>query len=321
MPPAECCALLATDMIHGGSAVGDRFYAGDREHWSIDFTGVAAGFFSITLANLTGLEKEPLESAINLVQNFLRYALQHDVCPEYEEDIQRAIKLCDTARDEWPMVVRLRNALPGQFNLAAAEYFGQREESDWFLQNASIPENFDAKSVFLSTFGLVAEDDLFTRVITQKANTIRQFDCDLQIKQIIKPSDSNIQLFKSLRLDDGYVTFPCVGNVICTPAIIEDGWDHPVVPLPLENNEQITLYFDDVIVANMKEGMKMAVTLCEVNEGLLFVKTIRNIVPSFYTFPPQELIRHFKAPKEDDRPAPSIHDARKDDDYDGSVEE
>jgi hypothetical protein len=42
------------------------------------------------------------------------------------------------------------------------------------------------------------------------------------------------------------------------------------------------------------------------NTGIRFIKTISRIVPSFYTFLPQQMMRHYKQPRDDDRPAPSV---------------
>ncbi|KAI9152167.1 Argonaute-binding protein [Paramyrothecium foliicola] len=308
LTPAQRREVLATDTVHGGSAAGERFFTGDLDHWSVDFTGVAAGFLSSNvLASLTGCELKELEAGISLVENFLRYVLQHDVCPEYEEDVKQAVELCGVARHEWPKLVGLQTALPGQFNLAASELFCQQEEDDWFLPPDARPEGFDASSVFLSSVALIENGDVFTCVSKPGVKVVHQFDCTLQIGQILRPTGDVIQRFQQLRLDSTHPNIPPLGKIICKQASIEDGWDHPSLPSPLRPRDHVELYFDDTVLVNMKQGMRMSLTLCELDGGFRFVKTIQKVVPSFYTFLPQELMRHFKAPREDDRPAPSVH--------------
>lgn len=64
MTPAERREATATDTIHGGSTGSARFYNGDRDHWSVDFKGVAAGFFSLSLGPLTGYEDELMKKLL-----------------------------------------------------------------------------------------------------------------------------------------------------------------------------------------------------------------------------------------------------------------
>jgi hypothetical protein len=53
--------------------------------------------------------------------------------------------------------------------------------------------------------------------------------------------------------------------------------------------------------------MKMALTIRQLDNGFRFVNNLVHIVPSFYTFLPQELMRYFKPPRANERPGPSIH--------------
>ncbi|KAK5991413.1 Argonaute-binding 1-like protein [Cladobotryum mycophilum] len=309
LTPAQRREVMASDVIHGGSAAGDRFYDGDANNWSVDFAGVASGFFGNTLVQLTGLEPDRMNPAIEVVENFLRYILQHDACPEYENDIRRALEVCNKAREEWPMICQLQSDLPGEFNLAAAELFVKTSSNDWSFLDYKRPNNFNAKAVFYSAIAMVDDAELFAELCKAEIKLLREYDCTLEITQIDRPTEDIVQRFKTMVLNAGdEFRLKPIGKVTLKPAVIEDEWDHPDIALPLKDEEQITLFFEDHILAEMKPGMKMTLQLGELGGGLRFVKTIRTIVPTFYTFLPQEMMKYFKPPRENERPAPSIHD-------------
>ncbi|KAM5345195.1 hypothetical protein ACJ41O_011057 [Fusarium nematophilum] len=309
LTPAERREATATDVIYGTSSAGDKFYNGDGEAWAVDFAGVAAGFFSVTLVNITSFDPGKMETGIDTVENFLRYVLHHDVCPEYEADVKAALQVCQAARLEWPMVRRLNACLPGQFHLAAAELFLPEDNVDrsWSFQRFKRPENFDAKSYFFSAFALMDEPKMFKRLTMAPPRLLREFTLTLELVEVVRASEDVVKRFKSLVIGDAAVKHTPVGKAIFKEATIEDDWVTPPVRWPIED-KTMTLFFDDDLLESMGPGMKTTVTICELNAGLRFVKSVEIIVPSFYTFLPQELMRGYKEPKDSDRPAPSIHD-------------
>ncbi|KAF7554533.1 hypothetical protein G7Z17_g2843 [Cylindrodendrum hubeiense] len=307
LTPAQRREATATDIIYGTTSAGDRFYNGDEDAWSVDFAGVAAGFFSVTLLHLTSFEPPRMEVGIDVVDNFLRYVLQHDVCPEYEGNVKAALEVCEGARTEWPMLRRLYASLPGQFNLAAGELFRPDDAANgWSFQQFTRPDGFDAKSVFYSAFALMDEPDMFSRLCDQNPAAVKEYTCTLELVEVSRPSEDIINRVKSLVIGDKAGGHVAVGKAIFKPTIIEDDWVTPEVLWPIAD-ETMTLYFDDELLSHMPVGMKTRLTIYELNVGLRFVKTVDIIVPSFYTYLPQELMRHYKPPQETDRPAPSVH--------------
>ncbi|KAL7800252.1 Argonaute siRNA chaperone complex subunit Arb1 domain-containing protein [Trichoderma ceciliae] len=311
LTPTQRREATARDVIHEGSGGGGRFYDGDETKWTVDFTGVAAGFLSTTIVPLTGLQTRPMEAAIDVVENFLRYVLHHDVCPEYEEDVKGAMRVCLAARNEWPMLNSLQTALPGLFNLAATELFSKPDPDAWAFHLFKVPEGFDAKSVFYSVIAMLEDPKPFECLVGGSIELLRQYECTLEITKIHLPTEDMIERFKRLAIDicdkKKKLRLMPIGKLSLKPATIEDGWVHPDTPHPLQGRE-IDLYFEQGILANLRPGMKMTLEIGELGAGVRFVRRIRKIVPSFYTFLPQELMRGFKPPRENDRPAPSIHD-------------
>lgn len=297
-------------VIHEGSSAGDRFYDGDATKWAVDFSSVVAGFFSTTIIPLTGLQSGPLEEAIDVVENFLRYILHHDVCPEYEEDVKGAMEICQAAREEWPMLNALQTALPGLFNLAATELFSTPDTGAWAFHLFKVHDGFEAKPVFYSCIAMLEDTTPFEYLSKHRATLREQYECTVEVAKVTPPSEGTIKRFQCLHLttQEGTKNLPLapIGAITLRHAIIEDGWVHPDTPHPLATRD-VELYFEQNILENFRPGMKMTLEIGDIGGGIHFVKSIRNIVPSFYTFLAQELIRGFKPPRENDRPAPSIH--------------
>ncbi|KAL6901406.1 Argonaute siRNA chaperone complex subunit Arb1 domain-containing protein [Trichoderma evansii] len=310
LTPAQRKEATTRHVIHEGSSAGDRFYDGDETKWAVDFSGVVAGFFSTTIIPLTGLQSGPLEEAIDVIENFLRYILHHDVCPEYEEDVKGAMRVCQVAREEWPMLNALQTTLPGLFNLAATELFSKPDLDAWAFHLFKVHHGFEAKPVFYSAIAMLEDTNAFEYLTGHPVTLLRQYECTLEITMVTLPSEETIQRFKSLKVETkggtNKVRLAPLGKVTLKPATIEDGWVHPDTPHPLEGKE-IDLYFEQDVLVNFKTGMKMTLEIGELGGGVNFVRRILKIVPSFYTFLPQELMRGFKPPRENDRPAPSIH--------------
>jgi hypothetical protein len=248
---------------------------------------------------------------ISTVENFLRYVLQHNVCPEYEDDVKAAMEVCKTAAEEWPMVRELCAALPGHFNLAAAELFCPEDttKQSWSFLDFKRPEGFNPTSVFFTAFALMDEPELFERLTTKQPTIIREFKCTLELVKTFRPSDDIVKRVKSLVIGDKAAYHAPVGKATFKQGVIEDDWEKPPTEWPIDE-ETMTLFLDDALLANMIPGMRIEATICELDAGLRFIKVIENLVPSFYVYLPQEMMRHYKEPRENDRPAPSVHDTQ-----------
>lgn len=311
MTPSERRELRATDTIHRGGNTNSRFYNHTQpEHWDVDFTGVAAGFFSETVPILAGGREF---AAISIVEYFLRYVLQHDACPEHEEDVRRALGLCATAREELPLVENISLQFPGQFSMAAQQLYCDPKDatlievSDGF----HLPEGFDAR-IFFETAVLLAGDDEQARRLQETADVhvVRESHRDLELVEITYPSDELATTFRGLRLNPPHgpkgVMVP-IGTAAFKPCIIEDGWHRPSLQDPA-TLPSVELLLDEVLLRLMRRGMKFRLELCELNIGVTFIKHCRGVFPSFYTFLPQNLMKQYKEAVENPRAAPSVLD-------------
>ncbi|KAH8172191.1 argonaute siRNA chaperone (ARC) complex subunit arb1 domain-containing protein [Sarocladium implicatum] len=325
MAPAERRDATAVDSVSIDGS-GGRFFDGNGENWVVDFTGIASGFLSVTVGPLTGLEEKPLERCISVVENFLRYVLQHDVCPEYEGDVNNALEVCQKARLEWPMIRKLRCALPGRLNQAAAEYLGVQEKVDWACipyEDSEEDESEDegagisAKAMLFCAMALMSDDETFQKLCDSSSIgslTTRLVRGSARVHAIQRPSEEEEQHFLNLQVNDRSI--PPIGKAVFERTTIRDGWDptddkDPPPELP----KSFHLYIDDRVLKYMAPGMKMNVTLVEVVDiGVYFLKTAGPVLPSFYKFLPQELMRHYKEPREVEKPTKVVIDETEEDD-------
>ncbi|KAG6016570.1 hypothetical protein E4U43_003507 [Claviceps pusilla] len=309
LTPAERRDATARDTVHAGGGANEQFYNGDTEHWSVDFAGVAAGFFSISLGRLSGFEEKKLDTSIAVVEHFLRYVLQHDVCPEYQDDVEAALRVCQQARKELPMLNRFRCDLPGLFNLAAAECFSTVDPEDWSLLSFTRPDDLDANAVFLSACALCGEVDTLDQFASGKLSAVRVFTRTVKVTRVERPSDSLVEKFAALCIQGSSHAVEPVGRLYFETAEIEDEWEQPRRPvLEEEENAPLWVYMENRLLVNVLPGMKMDITFVELTSGIRFIKSILRVLPTFYTFLPQQMMKHYKPVRDHDRAAPSVHD-------------
>ncbi|XWX01189.1 hypothetical protein V2A60_009215 [Cordyceps javanica] len=328
------------DDADADAAAASRLYDGHARNWTVDFAGVAAGFLSVSILPLTGVELAPTERAVAVVESFLRYVLQHDVCPEHADDVTGALAVCARARDEWPRVWRLKSLLPGRFNLAAAQTFEVHEATDWSLHSSGggggggggggkslDGDEAPAASPELVFYAsLVAAGQPVPKTADGRSDLrlVRRFTCSLALRSVEMPGEDVAGYFGRLALGGGSgggtgngsgsehthkrLGLQPLGRALFRPTVIEDGWVRQVPLEALPADEDVVFFFERDLLATMTLGMKVTAQVCELSTGFRFVKTLETVQPSFYTFLPQHLLKDYKPPRANDRPPPSIHD-------------
>lgn len=269
------------------------------------------------------------------------------MCPEYAENISKAMEVCNQALLELPKVGAAGRAIPGDFNLACRVLFcstcvpisdgdfnpgfrlykdkDTHELADGKLVKfpsaldvcMSVPTDFDAELVFKTTVAL-HEPEHITR-ISDTANPLRvinAFEEAYEVREIVFAGKDLVDMYKGIiTKSDETMRRPIepVGHVVLVPTIIEDGWDnHPTHAEGRADNpgKPVSLYMEHNVLEHLCVGMKMRAMVCELNmgDGLEFIKEVTELLPSFYVYLPQSLMMHYKPPKPDKRPPPSAED-------------
>ncbi|KAI0408977.1 hypothetical protein F4802DRAFT_616747 [Xylaria palmicola] len=307
----EIRTMTAVDFV-GGS--GGRFYDNSKsQEWEVDFEAIAKGFFSRTLTDWYMYDEVAIKIAADLVRNFLNYVLMHDVCPEYTDDVMAARNICDIAPAELRYMNELILGLPGVFNSAARSLF-----CDGKVSHLDKDENYDALVQFRLTALLwslsektkqckekilQAEDPTTIKVVSTREGTYQVLAVERPRRKDKKVVDEQLTAMKLA------VKLKPAGLIRVVPSIIEHGWGN--MPRPEEvdfrDTEKEEFVLEDELLASVEVGMKMHLTVCELNIGLSFIKEVHDVRVSFDTFLPQYLMTNWKEPVPNERPPPSIH--------------
>lgn len=251
--------------------------------------------------------------------------------------------MCAAAKTELPDISAILAAGMGQFNYACRAVFGLAADagSRW-VDRIDLDPAGDADAgpldwplVFCATMALLCNDDdaraemgrwatadptLRTMAAAVTAVTVRHET--VEVVEVRAPDADVTSFFKRLRTaatsDDaaagGRYHAPAV--VVVHPAVIEDGWANSAPPRLQPDGEKKAeaemeeFIFDHAQIARrLRPGMKMRLETAEVAHPdfrLKFVSQLVDVVPSFYTFLPQELMVGFKEPIECDRDPSSV---------------
>ncbi|GLA26349.1 hypothetical protein CBS147343_6811 [Aspergillus niger] len=97
----------------------------DKSHLAVDFDAVVRGFLTSFFPYYFNPDTEDMiKLATVTIRNFLSYLLYHDVCPEYNDNIDQARTSCDIATRELWNNQQLMAKGPGDFNSCCSLLFG-----------------------------------------------------------------------------------------------------------------------------------------------------------------------------------------------------
>ncbi|KAI0196013.1 Argonaute complex, subunit Arb1, partial [Xylaria flabelliformis] len=303
-------AMTAVDSVGGTST---RFYdGGNSEDWEVDFEAVVKGFLSRSIIDWYMFDKEAIQLAANLVKNFLNYVLMQDACPEFKNNIISARNICDIAPTELRYVRELMYQLPGTFNLTACSLF-----CEGGAKNTDEDKNYEALVLFrltallsLSSVGAKYQDQIRKH---EDPTTIKVVSTTKQTYQVlgierIRYRDK-LRVDKQLEAMDLNIKLKHAGCLRVAPTIIEHGWGNMPRPdeVDFSNAKGVEFLLEDELLAKFEIGMKIDMTVCELNIGLHFIKEVHDLRVSFDTFLPQYLMTDWKDPVPNERPPPSIH--------------
>ncbi|TRX98668.1 hypothetical protein FHL15_000010 [Xylaria flabelliformis] len=302
--------MTAVDFVGGTST---RFYDGSNsEDWEVDFEAVVKGFLSRSIIDWYMFDKEAILLAADLVKNFLNYVLMQDACPEFKNNIISARNVCDIAPIELRYVRELMLQLPGTLNLTARSLF-----CEGGVRNTDEDKNYEALVLFrltallsLSSVGAKYQDQIRKH---EDPTTIKVISTTKQTYQVLGIERTRykdkLMVDKQLEAMNVNIKLKLAGCLRVAPTIIEHGWGNMPRPdeVDFSNAKEVEFLLEDELLAKLEIGMKIDMTVCELNVGLHFIKEVHDLRVSFDTFLPQYLMTDWKDPVPNERPPPSIH--------------
>ena len=278
----------------------------------MNFSAVAAGYLSEAIPRLTWHNhkaEEETQRAIDVVANFLRYIIQHDVCNEYKDDVTNALSLCDRAKKELPLVFKAVNKIPCQFNEAIARVFKDGKKFKYVGGNLRKEPLTPDQRIFALGVLFSGPRNVYRRLKDLRVvHTVGQEEpCSLKILTIEQLDENVRETAKFYGEHSGASESTSTGVIRCKHIFIRDdlcrGDAMEVIPERIE-----VLIVEENLLQCLRPGTIIRVTLAELNIGLKYMVGLPEILPSFYRFLPQVLMRHYRTPRPNERPAPSALD-------------
>lgn len=257
-------------------------------------------------------------TSVEVVSNFLKYVVRHDVCPEYSRDLKNAQAVCEQAIIEIPAIGNLFELVPGDFNAALRALHCKTEDNSGQrfgnYTEMAVPDITQAQKAKASTLAILLGHEHTKAYHTWTVT--KTIEHTFEVCKINLPNSAIHAKYKTV--NDHFTNDPDIqacGTIIARPVVIKNGWDNTMTEtIPPDAVRAYKFVLEESILQLLTVGMKLTMGACIMDSGFTFIRYLKDIKPSFYVFLPQELMLKYKEPVLSGRPGPSIHQ-----DEDGDV--
>ncbi|PNS18643.1 La [Sphaceloma murrayae] len=277
------------------SALATHFVASHVEHsekWTVDFAGVARGFLCAdTILQSTGGHPDNVGNFTNVMTNFYRYLLHHDVCPEYNDQIKDAMKICRIADRELANAVSLCSWLPDGYNRACSAVSGgaskamlrqDNEDTAWWAGGEAMGVNkSDAEMIVVSAIALMGDNLQRNLIVQERPKDVfktSEQELALQVAAIEMPDESLQARFHEEK--QANKAFEPLGKMHCRRM------NEKMTGLSKKDERTYTFWIKVGILEYAFVGMKLQGTVCENNLGCLWLDRIQGLNASYYEVVP-----------------------------------
>lgn len=275
---------------------------------------------------LFGIERQDIiNTYCDVVRNFLNYVLMHSVCPEYTTDIIAAQKICDLAKSELWSIHTLAPVFPGNFHRALSiicnGYYGQLY-ADPADPDSRLMSHEHAHRTLRAAVALMGTAEQFAAVAALEVGhapaVLREEVRGYETVAVTPPTPKLREGFAGIRSAAGRTgTIAALGLLECRR------WAHPDAEvrdvtvaeeraLAAGKTRQLgggeTFWVDEDVLARCVVGMKFFAVVRECSGGITYIDHLRVMNCSFYKWVENERMGGWKAPRENERAAPSCED-------------
>lgn len=270
-----------------------------------------------------GFALSAVKNACQVLRSFYNYLLYHNVCPEYQNELDVARNFCDVAEQELPKVHAAGLALPGDFNKSASAIFGGTH-AGLYTGDKLWAENMKKEGVNIGEMGIrdeearikftvgvaiIASDEQYERVEAKSMKVVRKTSVGLEVISIHAPNAlvKDTYAKESKVLQNKLGELEPLGKLICKTWYIEDcdEWDLPKdkvrypdgKPRKLKDNTEYEFWIEERVLEECFVGMKMDAEVLMLDGGLIILDNVKETMCSGFTWLPNELWME-KKPKE-----------------------
>jgi hypothetical protein len=247
------------------------------------------------------------------IKNFLTFLLYHDVCPEYQDEIDKARQTCDMAAKEVWKARQVVHEGPGSFNQACSMLFGGNyfdavdDPEIWknikFAEQDRMTQQIARKVLMYAIAGVGPDERAikFKDIAEKEQFEIKRIeDIDgFEIVSIEQPTALTVGFYKEYAPDlkpVGVVRAkefrdPAKGGFNLSN-LEEEKWKAGKAP-----SYEFEFFLEGDLLAHCFPGMKALTKVFELNCGIHFFDEIMVCLPSFYVFLVNDLMIDYKRSK------------------------
>jgi hypothetical protein len=186
-----------------------------------------------------------IKTACQVLRSLYNYLRYHRVCPEYDDQLQAALKMCDIAERELIKVDAAGLALPGDFNTSASTLFGGAHaglfagDKSWAKEAEKVGVNVsemglreqEARIKFNTGVAALGTDEQQDLIGAPSLQIIKNGSTGLEVTAIILPDDTTREVYavqsETVRSKLGHLE--PLGKLVCKVWHADDcdEWDLP----------------------------------------------------------------------------------------------
>ncbi|EXJ84350.1 hypothetical protein A1O3_05017 [Capronia epimyces CBS 606.96] len=316
----------ASATLTQASVTDDKLNLGtETSLYEVDFLGCMKGFLSRRAKYLYGLEtRDQVSMLTTTLERFMDYLLQHDVCPEYRDDVLATRNLCREVPTELWNVAEATRRLPGDFNIACSTLFGGSYARNYDGETWWGPETTTEDQVFVGMkpdeasqiihFGVAgaASEDVFAAYLAGlkggpalEVQWVKEH-VGFEITKIIPPTAECKKIYVQ-----NSQHFRPVGRVYAKPWKNPDSLPEDLTPAEraslAENKQQendgaadeeeYVFLIESILQSYLRVGTRLEATVRKLHSGIMFFDELIDVFPTFDQFLYNELMAGWKTPR------------------------
>ncbi|KAB2581067.1 Argonaute-binding protein 1 [Lasiodiplodia theobromae] len=316
----------------------------EDENWPVAFEEVAKGFLSSEWPVLVFYDLASIRLASTVLKNFYNYLLHHNVCPEYNDDIYAARKICNLAELEFPNIIETSANMPGDLNVACSNLFngfykdkyvriGDWDELEEPHMRGKFSTHTEEKSgiILKAAVGAHGTDEQMT-VLEEAFNDITCISTNestgLEVTAVEMPSSDVLEVYAALNAQSrGRLELKPVGKLHCKHWEIPDfsTYDLPECYMKQlvedQKNRKYEFWLETDILQTCFVGMRMQATVRTLSLGLQVLDQVQEVYCSFYTYLANDIMWKWREPVFNEHPAEDKPEPTTNEDDDDSEKE
>ncbi|KAF1924284.1 uncharacterized protein M421DRAFT_8932 [Didymella exigua CBS 183.55] len=284
----------------------------DEKQWAVDFVGVGSAFLSSWYPAHYGYAPGGIKTACQVLRSFYNYLRYHRVCPEFDDQLQAVLKMCDLAERELVKVDAAGLTLPGDFNTSASTLFGGVHaglfagDKSWFQEakNEGVSVNEmglreqEARVKFSTGIAALGTDEQQDAIGATDLKIVKRESTGLEVTAIDLPDDITREFYDAQTeiVRNKLGRLEPLGKLVCKVWYADDcdEWDLPRDKYPngrphkLDQGREFEFWAEEHVLNACFIGMKMDASVVTLEGGIVVLDDVKQTHCSFYSWLPNE---------------------------------